>query len=276
MVNAVQTKGANWAAHDDFGPIFEPFYFHQVADAMAAHGMQYLSDAVYSDTLPHNIVPEVQQILEGLVQKSILLREQYYDFIELRPFRQSLFCRESVGAIQRSERTDALKKMHFSTPAEITAAASDGSCTVRHPLSGLTVEVPSAMRKILQELKLSWPCSVPFSQISILETDRSKVAELLLRLYGVALIEAHISPQRCGTGAEEKPRAWALSRLEAAMGQPVTTRIHTQGQMDEVSSRLIQRLDGETSREALAAEFNDLNGRLHWLANLGILDPDHS
>lgn len=275
MVRAVQTKGANWVAHDDFGPFFQPFYFHEVAEAAGNHGLQYLSDAVYSDTLPHNIVPDVQQILEGLGRKSPILREQYYDFIELRPFRQSLFCREGVP-VQRPERAEALRQMHFSSPSEIQSFSSDGSCTARNPLSGLTVEVPSPMRKLLQELRLAWPCSVPFSQLAIAETDRAEVAELLLRLYGVSLLEAHTFPQVCGDGSESHPRAWPLCRLEAAKGLPVTTRLHIQIQVDEESAKLIQRLDGESSREQLAREFGDLDGRLLWLASFGILDAAHS
>lgn len=275
MVQAVQTKGMNWVSHDDFGPYFQPFYFHQVAEAASQHGLQYLSDAVYSDTLPHNVVPDVQQILAGLAQKSAILREQYYDFVELRPFRQSLFCREGIG-VERSAKAEALCEMSFSSPAQIASVSSDGSCTVRHPLTGMTVEVPAPMRKIVEQLRLAWPCSLPFAQIALAESNRSQVAETLLQLYGVSLIEAHLIPQRCGNGKEARPKAWDLARAEVAAGLIVTTRIHTQIQLDEVSASLVRRLNGTVTREQLATEFNDLDGRLEWLANFGLLDPDHS
>ena len=162
--------------------------------------------------------------------------------------------------------------MSFSSPAQVASVSSDGSCTVKHPLTGMTVEVPAPMRRIVEQLRLAWPCSLSFAEIALTESNRAKVAETLMQLYGVALIEAHVAPLRCGNGKEARPRAWDLARAEAAAGLVVTTRIHSQIQLDEVSARLVRRLDGETTRQQLATEFNDLDGRLEWLANFGMLD----
>ena len=270
MVRAVQTKGLNWVGHDDFSPFFKPFYFHQVAEAASAHGLQYLSDAVYYDMQPHNLTPQVQQILDQLAVQDVLLREQYYDFIELRPFRQILLCRAAL-TLKRPEHPDTLRAMHFSSPAETTKVASDGSYTVHNSLTGITVEVPGSLQRILEQLRIAWPCSIPFSAIAILEINRAKIAEALLQLYGAALLEAHAMPQSCGSGREDNPVIWPMARLEAAAGQPVTTRIHTQVQLDESSSQLVQRLDGSVSRQQLEAEGHA--GRLDWLAAFGLFEP---
>jgi SAM-dependent methyltransferase len=275
MVRAVQTKGMNWVGHDDFGPFFQPFYFHEVAEAAASHGLQYLSDAVYTDTLPHSVTAEVQPILAGLAEKNPILREQYYDFIELRPFRQSLFCRQELK-VDRPERADRLRALSFSSAAEVKSVSSDGSATVHNPLTGMTVEVPGPMRRVVQQLRLAWPGSLPFAEIELTETNRARVAETLLQLYGVALLEAHAVPQVCGTGKEERPKAFGLAWVEAGAGPVVTTRLHTQIQLDAVSVQLVRRLDGTRTRKQLAAEFQDLDGRLEWLASFGILDPAHS
>jgi SAM-dependent methyltransferase len=272
MVRAVQTKGMNWVSHDDFGPFFKPFYFHQVAETAAAYGLQYLSDAVYYDMQPHNLTPGAQGILAQLADTSVLLREQYYDFIEMRPFRQILLCRSDVTP-QRPERPEALRRMHFSSPAETTKVASDGSYTVHNSLTGITVELPGPLRNILEQLRLAWPNTLPFAAIALAETDRAKIAGALLQLYGAALLEAHASPVACGSGTDEHPVAWRLARLEAETSNAVTTRLHTQVQLDDASARLVRRLDGSASRAQLAAEFDDLDGRLNYLANFGLLEP---
>jgi SAM-dependent methyltransferase len=275
MNSAIKTKGIGWVSHDDFGPFFQPYYFHQVAEAAGQHGFQYLSEAVYYDMQPHEISQNAQPILEQLARTSVILREQYFDFLELRPFRQILLCR-SNQPVRRPPALDGLRKLSFSSPAEKSGVSSDGNATYKNPLTNIEGAVPPAYHEILDQLKSAWPCSLPFDRIGAAGADRFKVAEILHQLWAGSLLEAHATPQLCGSGTEERPEVWKVARVEAAAGQPVTTRIHTQIQLDDISNQLVATLDGTRGRAGLAARFDELNKRLDWLANMGLLNPGHS
>ena len=272
MVGAVHEKGIRWVGHDDFGPVFEPFHFHEVAEAAARHGMQYLSDACHFDSQPYELSDPARDILQDLEQRDLLLREQYFDFLELRPFRQILLCRSGV-ALRRPIDTNGLRQMSFSSAADETGAASDGQIVVSNPLTGSRSEVGELSRAILRQLRAAWPCSMPFAEVLPAQRDRGEIALRLERLWACALIEAHAVAQRCGRGADERPVVCHLARLEAADCTTVTTRIHSQCIVDDVTRDLLRLLDGSRSRSELIARFPDLQRRLDWLARMGLLEP---
>lgn len=272
MVGMVHDKGLQWVGHDDFGPVFEPFHFHEVADAAARHGMQYLSEACYFDGQPYELGDAARGILQSLEDRSVLLREQYFDFLELRSFRQILLCRSSVE-LRRLIDNAGLPKMSFSSPADESAVTGDGNAIFSNPLTGVRSEVRQESRIVLQQLRKAWPCSVPFAQVVPDEPDREAIARLLERLWACALVEAHAVAQRCGCGVEQRPVASPLARLEAAAGETVTTRIHSQCILDAGTHRLLRLLDGSRDRSDLAELFPDLQRRLDWLARMGLLEP---
>ncbi len=272
MADRVRDKGIRWVAHDDFGSVFEPFHFHEVARAAARHGMQYLSDACYFDSQSYELGDAARSILQGLAERDILLREQYFDFLELRPFRQILLCRSGID-LRRPIDCAGLQQMSFSSPSDETGVAADGRAIFSNPLTGVRSEVREGSRKVLRQLRAAWPCSVPFSHIFPDEPERAVVARTLERLWACALVEAHAVPQRCGRGGGEFPAAWPLARLEAVTSDTVTTRIHSQCSLDAGTRELVRLLDGSRSRAQLVEAFPDLERRLDCLARMGLLEP---
>lgn len=272
MLDMVRDKGIEWVGHDDFGPVFEPFHFHEVAAAAARHGMQYLSEARYFDGEPYALGEAARGILRDLADRSVLLREQYFDFLELRSFRQILLCRSGIE-LRRPIDLTGLRKMSFSSPADEAAVDANGKVMVSNPLTGVRSEIRPQSRAILRQLREAWPCSLPFEQLAPAEHDRGAVAATLERLWACALIEAHALAQRCGRGVAERPLAWPLARLEAASGATVTSRIHSQCILDAGTRALLLMLDGSRDRKALAESFPDLQQRLDWLARMGLLEP---
>ena len=272
MVGRVRENGIRWVGHDDFGPDFEPFHFHEVAQAALRHGMQYLSDACYFDGQPYELGDSARDILQNLEQRDVLLREQYFDFLELRSFRQILLCRSSVD-LRRPIDTAGLRRMSFSSPAVETAMTPTGNAILFNPLTGIRSEVGDVSRAILLQLRKAWPCSMPFAQVLPDQQDRVAIAQRLERLWACALIEAHAVAQRCGRGADDRPVVWRLARLEAADSATVTTRIHSQCVLDTRTRELLQLLDGSRSQAQLISEFPDLQRRLDWIARTGLLEP---
>jgi hypothetical protein len=60
-------------------------------------------------------------------------------------------------------------------------------------------------------------------------------------------------PLAAGGATEARPRAWALARAEAAMGQPfVTSMRHVAVELPRVAAGVAARLDGTNDRNALA------------------------
>lgn len=272
MIKAVDTKGESWVSHDDFGPYFQPYYFHQVADTAAANGFRYLCDASYYDMQPHEIAPDVQPMLEQLAAQSIELREQYYDFLELRAFRQILLCRQDQ-AIARPVDPATMGRLRFSTSANTVGASTNGDFAVQNPLTGIRADVPAPYKRVLDQVRAAWPNSLPFSEIFPAETNRGAIAAMVEKLWGGALIEAHAMNIPCGDGKDDRPVGWSLARKEAALNLPVTTRLHTQTQLDETSARLLEKLDGTVSRNDLQGQFDELDERLAWLGSMGLLNP---
>lgn len=272
MAGRVRDNGMRWVAHDDFGSVFKPFHFHEVAEAAARHGMQYLSDACYFDSQPYEMGDAARGILQSLADRDILLREQYFDFLELRPFRQILLCRSGI-ALRRPIDYAGLQHMSFSSPSDETGVAADGQAIFSNPLTGVRSEVREASRTILRQLRAAWPCSLPFLQIFPDERERDAGARTLERLWACALIEAHVVPQLCGRGADDRPVVWQLARIEAATDETVTTRIHSQCTLDAGTRELVRLLDGSRGRDQLVAAFPDLQRRLDWLARMGLLEP---
>jgi SAM-dependent methyltransferase len=83
------TEDVGWFFHDDLEPVNDPFYFRDFAACAARHSLQYLGDA-----RPHLMFDSRTPI--DWVGGDVLEREQYFDFLCLRAFRQTLLCASEV------------------------------------------------------------------------------------------------------------------------------------------------------------------------------------
>jgi len=53
-----KTHSDSFMLHDELEEVNEPFYFYQFAERAARHGLQYLTDANFSDVFPGNLSPK--------------------------------------------------------------------------------------------------------------------------------------------------------------------------------------------------------------------------
>src|SRR5207302_7691885 len=86
--------------HDDLNPLTRPIYFHQFVEHAAAHGLQFLGDAMFNEMQPEEYEPAVMTALREL-DNDVLAREQYLDFLMCRRFRRTLLCRREVSLDHR-------------------------------------------------------------------------------------------------------------------------------------------------------------------------------
>ncbi|MEI9975944.1 MAG: class I SAM-dependent methyltransferase [Ignavibacteriota bacterium] len=108
-IQQVLTGDDGWFFHDDLAPINEAFYVRDFIARAAGHSLQYLGDAQ-----PHLMFDSRASL--DWVGGDLIEREQYFDFLCLRPFRQTLLCQGEVE-LKRPPEPNQMDQFLFSSPA---------------------------------------------------------------------------------------------------------------------------------------------------------------
>ena len=270
--------------HDTLAAVNDPLYFHEFVAQAGAHGLQYLTEAEFSETQLGALPEELQRAL--LKISDPLRREQYLDFLKERMFRQTLLVHDAVK-LDRTPQAQRLAALAVSGPlrwgvSEHTdrttfTGAGGAHLTTDHPL------VIGALQRIGE----AWPAAPWIAELAPSEEELAAICDALLRCFAANLVRLHVHPPRLSAVAPQKPRVSALARLQAAQGETLTTTRHTGFRLDDdLGQRLITLLDGTRDRAALldALEPDAATGReelaagleqsLQRLAGAGLLLPD--
>jgi methyltransferase-like protein len=258
--------------HEQLEEFNQPVYFHEFAARLAAHGLQYLSEAQYS-LFDVNLPAQVEAKLEEWTD-DFIRREQYLDFLRNRLFRRSLLCRAGIR-INRQMSPATVKDMHIAALGRPKSAqpdiqsdaveefeAPDGAkVTTNHPL----------VKAMLICAFENWPRPLPFAALcdlvseklrqagSALVADADVLAEATLHCFLSNVVELHVQPPPFVLDVAERPVASPLARLQAAREQSrVTSLSHRSVELDVIDRVVLRRLDGEHDRPALLAELQDL------------------
>lgn len=259
--------------HDDFSTENKAFYFHEFAEAAAGAGLQYLTEAEFSDTQSLQFAPEVQAALAQLGADSILAQEQYLDFLTGRNFRQTLLCHHNK-TLKRPIPMGKLPDFYFSInvqPQQSQQLASGENNTELmrfvHPELGAMSTDNVLAKAALSILGDQFPKAISFSQLVAqaqellgerTPVDEARRAELAEFLYialsrGIAQIytEAHNLPEY----PSEYPVASPIARQQAQTSPVITTLLHDTVSLDDPLSRsMLVLLDGTRNREELVKE----------------------
>jgi SAM-dependent methyltransferase len=265
--------------HDTLAEHNTPLYFHEfVADA-AAHDLQFLSEAQFSE-MQLDALPEQLQEALGAISDP-LRREQYLDFLKERMFRQTLLCHAGLQ-LDRTPRPGRLASLAVSGPLR-WASEEDGGRVAFAGAGGahLTTDHPLVIGA-LRAIGDAWPAAPPIAQLAP-AGELATICAALLRCYAANLVHLHVHPPVVSTMAPGRPRVSALARLEATQSELVTTVRHTGHRLDdEFGRRLVTLLDGTRDRAAIRAELQtrtgleltdeDLDNNLRELARLFLLE----
>ena len=269
--------------HDTLAEHNRAFYFHEFTTMAAAHGLQYLAEAEFSE-MQAGALPE--QLRDALLSISDpLAREQYLDFLKERMFRQTLLC-HAGAQVDRTPRPERLAALAASAPLRWTPGEKSGQLRFAGPGGAhLTTDHP-IVTAALQRLGEAWPAAVPVVELAP-QGQLATVCDALLRCFAANLVRLHVDPPAVGVDVPERPQVSPLARLEAAQGELLTTVRHTGLRLDdELGRRLVTLLDGTRDRAALldelapaAAMGHDelaaaLEQSLARLARAGMLLPD--
>ena len=280
--------------HDDLAETNDPVYFHEFIEQARGHGLQFLGEAELAATGYGSLTLTAQRVLAGL---DPLTREQYFDFLLCRRFRQTLLCRADV-ALDRTlvpERTATLflaaRGRLVATPEDLTqvdapAAADDESSR----------DAETLLRALLHELEASAPRRLGLDELAALVAARDGdgcpsgfspelFQQVALGAARAGAVLLHAGAPRLVTEPGERPLAYPLARLQLAAGSIVTTLCHESVKIDDATAqRLLPLLDGTRTRAALvdapgielegdnaAARAETLDAHLRHFAKLALL-----
>jgi methyltransferase-like protein/ubiquinone/menaquinone biosynthesis C-methylase UbiE len=255
--------------HDHLGEINEPCYFTQFIERATAHRLQYLAEADYFEMSDHAFPPPVRQALSQLAGNRIQ-REQYLDFLKCRRFRQTLLCQSEL-TLRAEPNAEDVMRFAVLSPARRTseeARLQPGITCTFQGANGFRCETDFALGKAaLSVLTPLCPTSLSFEEtlarsLQLLNEkgvkcdqtadSREQLAQFLLRVYSVGLVDFRATQPRVATRVSEKPTASPLARWQIQQGNSVTSLFHLAVQVeDEIGKNLLFWLDGTLDRQML-------------------------
>ncbi len=238
--------------HDELSPVYDSVYFHEFVDDAAAHGLQYLGEAIYSEMMPR-IETSAVQAVEQMAGDNAIAREQLFDFLRCRKFRQTLLCHADVK-LQAPEPA-VIRSMYISSPAQLIEGAAGDVEEFRTSRGAAVKTAHPLVKAAMHALCDAAPEAIPFADLldRTAPAQAEVLSELLLAAARSGVIELHVWPAPCVRAAGERPRVGELARYEAQGGRPISTETHEVIEaVGDVERRLIAAMDGTRTREQLA------------------------
>jgi SAM-dependent methyltransferase len=262
---ALLKQGDDSLFHDDLAPINHPVWFRDFAAHAQRHGLQYLGEADSCTTFDP-IKDQSADLIE---------REQYVDFLKLRPFRQTLLCHAEIPL----DRAIGPHRMDGFLFSENQRARRLRDFTHERIFDDRAVEA------VAQALHDTAPLPARFAELIPYAGDANLLREILFALLTAGGVNLHVYDFPCQETVTEKPRASRLARLQAAAGEDVTNACHIPVKLDPIARHLVGLLDGTRTHRAIARELSQipkapslpeirryLPDSLGWLAQMALLE----
>ena len=267
--------------HDDLADICTPFYFHEFIAQAARQGLQYLSEATFSDMQEQGFAPQAVTALQALGNDRIT-REQYLDFLKCRRFRQTLLCHHEVAL--SGPHPEPVRRFFISSrakPVSVAARLEDGALEEFTAPGNASVKTQNSLPKAaLLHLAEIWPRSISFDELRAVARRRldekgiapnsdeevSELAGSLLEMYAAPVVQLHVHAPRFTLEPSERPILSQVVRWFLAKGARTVTNLRHRSVRfeDPVAVQLMLLLDGTRNREAYDAYLRGiwhLNGR---------------
>jgi len=259
--------------HEQLEEFNEPVYFHQFADQIEKHELQYLCEVEQSNLQFERYPPQIAEVLSKM---EIVEREQYLDFFSRRTFRQTLMCHRDV-TVDRSAMANRISGLRLAMPKPLAAVdkVTVNKQSADQPLvlkssqgMELTIRDPLAKAAFLQ-LSNQAPRWVSFEELqssvrkelgrgSIVvqsqedfQRDTRALSETLTHAFVFGAVELHASEPTFVVDITECPKACPLARQQATISDRVTNRLHSSMALDPISRWLLTRLDGSADTQRL-------------------------
>jgi len=227
----LELKGTEgWFFHDDLAPINDSFYVRDFAARAARHSLQYLGDA------ETHLMFDTTTSLDW-VGGDIIEREQYFDFLALRRFRQTLLCGSEVR-LERPAGPERMDRFLFSSPAR----QSNGQIEGLHKVC--VKDAPEAVARVAAAMGAVYPRPVAFDKLLESAGDREFLRATLFTLISTGFAAFHTDSVAPVENVSPRPRANRLAQWESARNGVVTYCNHSANQVDGMVRALIELSDG--------------------------------
>lgn len=278
-LNLALTQPDTSIFHDNLSAINQPLYFHEFVEHAARHDLQYLSEANLETIHIESYTPPVRALLENLDPADIISREQYNDFLECRPFRRTLLCRNRI-TLDRTLPFESLYTLRLAADFRPVSEVPDlrsASPELFKGTAGAEIESSRPLVKAaFARLGTVWPQSIAFDDLitAVLSDDndnpagqksppenaRQELAQALRQAHLASCVELHAYQAPFVTTVSHRPMASALARLQLSKSPSLSTLRHEALKIeDSLCRQLVLLLDGTRDRSAL---LNDLGESL--------------
>ncbi len=242
--------------HEHLEEYNEPIYFHEFVKRTDEAGLRYLADAAISSMVAQMFEESTAELLKDV---PLLRREQYMDFLRSRMFRCSLLCHQYVAPNYRMA-SHNLTPLHVALqqPLESKPGEKEGEVIWRHATGQVTTQQP--ITKVMERLNRVYPSWVAVQDLlDDVELDAAKgpLLDALMMSFIRGLMQVADVPPYVSPIVTEKPMCTPLARFQAARGNKISSRMHTDYVFQPQQRFLIERLDGTRSIDDLAEILRD-------------------
>jgi methyltransferase-like protein len=294
QAESIMERQPEFLYHDELGEIYHPVYFQEFLAHAGRFGLQFLYEANYHDMQPGKfpaaLVAEVDRVTGG----NRIRRDQYFDFLKCRMFRQTLLCHQNI-ALPEAPVAERVRLLYACSAAKPVSERPDLRPGVAEEFrgghgSGVTAAHPFT-KAVMQLLCQAWPETLSFpallaaaTQLTSEDANPEGLAGILLATYAAGVIELHAGPAQCVAKVSRFPVASQLARSQARRGRLIATLRHTViDAQDEKVRLLIDLLDGEHDFDALVRDIapalqvpeadlaKGIQAHLELLADAGVL-----
>jgi SAM-dependent methyltransferase len=264
--------------HDDLELHNHHVYLEELVAHAEGHGLAYLAEGDLHESSFGTQNADLDDALDALEPDSEVGQEQALDFLRLRMYRQTLFCKTTAprNDLPDRARIDTLQAYSPMRPLEPHANLADGSRVTFEGKHGarLNTDHP-AVKQTFAALGEVWPASRPAAEL--LGDDRDAVRQALLGGHAAGMVQLTTHAPPIEYAPPERPRTTALVRAQMAAGFDHATSLkHERVPIaDDEGRKLIALLDGTRDRTALLEAMEDqerLDASLARLADLALLE----
>lgn len=265
--------GDDYLFHEHLEECNAPLYFHEFAERIDQHGLQYLCESDVHMMLARDLPQDVRETLDRIAPDLVRM-EQYVDFVRNRQFRASLVCRRERPLV-RALGPGSLSGLRIGFPAATPASgtcdlAPDVECSFETE-SGICVRSSQPITKAaLSVLQALWPADLGFDELwqraasslaaAGLRTgdpaaSRAKLGgDLLDCLLGGGAVEIRCEPPVLVPTASARPRIPAGARWLARHQGWIPTGRHQKLELDRFGVKVVLACDGTRDRDAVRQE----------------------
>ncbi len=269
VIRDILDSPAHYLVHEYLEEENQPYYFHEVVERAARHGLQYLCEQK-NPSLQTLVPRDVWIRLKNLAKDEVEL-EQYGDFLLNGTFRRSLFCSSSLplSAEPAEEEIERLMVIARCRPKSQSpqVSGSEPETFIGRDRQVISTNDPYVIA-VLTAAFTYWPRAVSFpellSRAGLLfgkdlprEDLAAKFTQALVQCHGARLVLFRLFQPGFAAQPGVRPVATPLVRFQAGFSSSVTNVLHESIPVGDLDRFLLIHLDGTRTREELAASLED-------------------